>query len=54
MMVPYKYRSRQIEQILFRNAATKPKYFKIKIETSSTEFESDTTFEPKIVSDFCP
>ena len=40
MMVPLKYRSRMIEQILFRNAAESQKYFKLKVKTATTEFES--------------
>ena len=49
-MVPLKYRSRMIEQILFRNAAESQKYFKLKVKTATTEFESAQTLEPVIVS----
>jgi hypothetical protein len=53
-MVPYKFRSRRIEQIMFRNAATKPMLFKLKVKTESVEFESAPTFESVIVSTYLP
>jgi hypothetical protein len=38
MMMPMKYRQRQIEQILFRNASLSPVYYTLEIKTGETVF----------------
>ena len=51
MIVPYKYRSRKIEQIMFRNLADRPLLYTLRIKRANgTEFSSEQTFEPRIVS----
>ena len=50
MIVPFEYRTKQIEQIMFRNAAMAPHQFKLNVKTDSYEFESTPTFEHVIVS----
>jgi len=47
--VPYKYRSRKIEQIMFRNLADRPLLYTLRIKRANgTEFSSEQTFEPRI------
>lgn len=50
--MPFKYRQRQIEQILFRNASISPQYFNLNITTldRDTNVSSAITVEPSIVS----
>ena len=64
MMLPMKYRQRQVEQILFRNASISPQYFLLKLNisfgtmefyfggprTKELEIVSVVTVEPSIVS----
>ena len=49
-MLPMKYRQRQVEQILFRNASISPQYFTLEIKTKDLEIVSVVTVEPSIVS----
>jgi len=49
-MLPMKYRQRQVEQILFRNASISPQYFTLEIKTKGLEIVSVVTVEPSIVS----
>ena len=49
-MLPMKYRQRQVEQILFRNASISPQYFTLEIKTKELEIVSVVTVEPSIVS----
>jgi hypothetical protein len=52
MMMPMKYRQRQVEQILFRNASISPQYFTLQIKTKELNLVSVVTVEPSIVSIF--
>lgn len=52
MMLPMKYRQRQIEQILFRNASISPQYFTLKLKSQKVEFVSVVTVEPSIVGEY--
>ena len=49
-MLPIKYRQRQVEQILFRNASISPQYFTLEIKTNELEIVSVVSVEPSIVS----
>jgi hypothetical protein len=50
MMLPFKYRKRQVEQIIFRYASDYPLYFRVHIFTAKEEFVSNLAIEPSIVS----
>lgn len=50
MMIPFQYRSRQVDSIIFRNVSTQPAVFKMEVQSNDARFETQPT-ERVIVSD---
>jgi hypothetical protein len=49
MMIPFQYRSRQVDSIMFRNVSTQPAVFRMEVHSNDARFETQPT-ERVIVS----